>query len=133
MSIADAGPKLIRVVVAGDHHSKRESLRSAVDPECDMICVGVATSGREALEMTIEELPDVLVIAAEMHDLDGIAVAFDLRRLAPRVRTILYETEGTLPELARRAHVTDLVATGASVSELLTAIRSAALATSTRI
>jgi DNA-binding NarL/FixJ family response regulator len=130
MSLADGGPNLIRVVVAEDLYSMRESLRSGVDAERDMVCVGVATDGREALEVTLEELPDVLVIDAK---LDAVALVLRLRRLAPRVRTILYDTERTFPELAGRTHVGGVMATGASVDEVLTAIRTAASAASTRI
>jgi DNA-binding NarL/FixJ family response regulator len=130
MSVADGGPKLIRVVVAEDHHSMRDRLRTAVDAEPDMVCVGLATDRREALELTLEALPDVLVIDAK---LDGIAVVLRLRRLAPQVRTILYDTEHTLPELAGRMHLAGVVATGASVDELVPAVRSAASEASTRM
>ncbi len=89
MPTAGRGPKVIRVVVAEDHPSIRENLRYVLDAERDMVCVGVARDGHEALDVTIQELPDVLVIDAELRDLDGIDVALRLRRLAPAVRAVI--------------------------------------------
>ena len=132
MPTAGRGPKVIRVVVAEDHPSIRENLRDVLDAERDMICVGVAKDGREALDVTIEELPDVLIIDAELGDLDGIDVALRLRRLAPAVRTILYGTEPAPEELARRAQLACFVAKGAPVDELLIAVRRAAFAARTQ-
>jgi DNA-binding NarL/FixJ family response regulator len=132
MSTADREPKTIRVVVAEEHPSIRQNLRYVLDAERDMVCVGVASDGREALDLTIREVPDVLVIDAELRDLDGIDVAIRLRRLAPAVRTILYGTEPTVPELARRAQLAGFVAKGAPLEELLTAIRRAAFAARTQ-
>ncbi len=132
MPTAGRGPKVIRVVVAEDHPSIRENLRYVLDAERDMVCVGVARDGHEALDVTIQELPDVLVIDAELRDLDGIDVALRLRRLAPAVRTILYGTEPAPEELARRAQLAGFVAKGAPVDELLIAVRRAAFAARTQ-
>lgn len=118
----------ISVVVAEDHPSIRENLRYILNAESDMACVGVAKSGREAITVTIQALPDVLILDADLSDLDGIDVALRLRRLAPTVRTILYGAEAVAPELARRAHVVGFVAKGAPVDELLTTVRRAAFA-----
>jgi DNA-binding NarL/FixJ family response regulator len=132
MAGADRGPKIISVVVAEDHPSIRENLRHILNAERDMTCVGVAKSGREALEVTVQKLPDVLILDAEFPDLDGIEVALRLRRLAPAVRTILYSAEPTIPELARRARLAGFVVKGAPLQELLTAVRRAAFAARTQ-
>ena len=131
MPNADGGPN-VSVVVAEDHPSIRENLRYIINAERDMYCVGVAKSGREALTVTTQKLPDVLILDAEMPDLDGIDVAIRLRRLAPNVRTILYSGELTIPELARRARLAGSVLKGAPVDELLTAVRRAAFAAHTQ-
>ena len=91
-----------------------------------MACVGVARGGREALDVTIQKHPDVLILDGDLRDLDGIEVALRLRRLAPSVRTVLYAAEPTMPELARRARLAGFVAKGAPVDELLTTVRRAA-------
>jgi|SRR6185503_9396389 len=122
----------ISVVIAEDHPSIRENLRYIVNAERDMYCVGVARTGREALTVTTQKLPDVLILDAELADLDGMDVAIRVRRLAPHVRTILYSGEPTIPELARRARLAGFVLKGAPVDELLTAVRRAAFAAHTQ-
>jgi len=122
----------VSVVVAEDHPSIRENLRYIINAERDMYCVGVAKTGREALTVTTQKLPDVLILDAELPDLDGLDVAIRLRRLAPDVRTILYGGGRTIPELGRRARLAGFVLKGAPVDELLTAVRRAAFAAHTQ-
>jgi DNA-binding NarL/FixJ family response regulator len=92
----------------------------------------VAKTGREALTVTTQKLPDVLILDADLRDLDGIEVALRLRRIAPDVRTILYSGEPTIPELARRAQLAGFVMKGAPADDLLTAVRRAAFAAHTQ-
>ena len=130
MSVAD-GHK-ISVVVAENHPSIRENLRYILNAERDMACVAVAKTGREAVTVTIKELPDVLIFDADLRDLDGLDVAIRLRRLAPAVRTILYSAEPMIPELASRGQLAGVVTKGTSLDELLTTVRRAAFAAQTQ-
>ena len=130
MPKADGRPN-VSVVVAEDHPSIRENLRYLINAERDMYCVGVAKTGREALALATQKLPDVLILDAELPDLDGIDVAIRLRRIASNVRTILYSDDPTIPELARHARLAGFVLKGAPVDELLTAVRRAAFAAHT--
>lgn len=123
----DRGAK-ITVVVAEDHPSIRENLRYIVNAERDMICVGIAKTGREAIRVTIEMQPDLLLLDADLRDLDGMEVAVRLRRLAPAVRTILYGGEPLAPGHGLGA----FVAKGAPVDELLATVRRAAAAAQTQ-
>ena len=127
-----SGRPNISVVVAEHHPSIRENLRHIINAEGDMYCVGVAKTGREALTVTPQKLPDVLILDADLRDLDGIEVALRLRRIAPDVRTILYSGEPTIPKLAARARLAGVVLKGAPVDDLLTAVRRAAFAAKTQ-
>ena len=69
MPFSDSRPK-ITVVVAEDHPSIRENLRYILNAERDMICVGVAKTGREAIRATIDKHPDLLLLDADLRDLD---------------------------------------------------------------
>lgn len=127
MPFSDSRPK-ITVVVAEDHPSIRENLRYILNAERDMLCVGVAKTGREAIRTTIDKHPDLLLLDADLRDLDGMEVAIRLRRLAPAVRTILYGGDPMAPGHGLGA----FVAKGAPVDELLTTIRRAAFAARTQ-
>src|SRR6266511_1444117 len=117
MPLSDRRPK-ITVVVAEDHPSIGENLRYILNAERDMLCVGVAKTGREAIRLTVEKHPDLLLLDADLRDLDGMEVAIRLRRLAPAVRTILYGGDPMTPGHGLGA----FVAKGAPVDELLTTV-----------
>lgn len=118
----------ISVVVAEEHPSIRENLRYILNAERDMICVGVAKTGREAIRVTVEKRPDLLLLDGDLRDLDGMEVAIRLRRLAPAVRTILYGGE----PMAREHGLDAFVAKGAPLDELLATVRRAAFAALTQ-
>jgi DNA-binding NarL/FixJ family response regulator len=71
----------IRIVLADDHPIMRAGIRGLIDQEQDMACAGEASDGLEALRMTTELLPDVLVLDMSMPGLSGVGVA---RRLYER-------------------------------------------------
>jgi CheY-like chemotaxis protein len=98
-----------------------------------MVCVGVATDGREALDVTIEQSPDVLVAAAAMPHLGGVAVALQLRQIAPGIRAVLYDSKQVLPVFAAIARLAECVVARPSIAEIVTTIRTAASASPLRV
>jgi CheY-like chemotaxis protein len=83
----------VRIVVADDHPSTRERLRSLLSAEPDLEVVGVARNGREALRLILELRPDVAVLDREMPLLDGLEVATRLRRQQQPVRIVLFTVD----------------------------------------
>lgn len=79
----------IRVLVADDHVALRESLTLFINSQTDMEVVGQASDGQEAIERTIELLPDVLLIDLSMPRCDGIAAVEILRKKCPEVRALI--------------------------------------------
>ena len=61
----------LRILIADDHQLIVEGLRIVLDQE-DMEIVGVATNGRQAVELTLELEPDILLLDIRMPDMDGI-------------------------------------------------------------
>lgn len=84
-----AGGRVIRVVIADDHEMVRAGLRMLVEDEDDMAVVAEAADGAEALRLTLETRPDVLLADLRMPPPDGIELARLLREQAPDVRTII--------------------------------------------
>lgn len=116
----------LRVVVADDHPSIRENLRYLLSAEPDLEVVGVARNGIEALHMSLELRPDVVVLDQEMPVLDGSEVAARLWQAASGVRIVLYtlddDADWTAPGGAA------VVKKGAPMEDLLSAIRHAGVA-----
>ena len=60
----------IRVLIADDHTMLCEGLRLYLsDPDLEVI--GIAADGQQALEMTLEQKPDVLLLDLRMPKMDG--------------------------------------------------------------
>jgi len=62
----------IRVLIADDQQLVRTGLRMILDAEPDIDVVGEATNGHEAVAMTRQLQPDVVLMDIRMPELDGI-------------------------------------------------------------
>ena len=71
----DTGNHLIRVVLADDHARVRAGIRSMLDRTDDILVIGEASNGLEALQLIEELSPDVLVLDIEMPVMNGLQVA----------------------------------------------------------
>ena len=65
-------PEQIRVLVADDHRFYREGVRTLLASEPDIVVVGEAANGEEAVERANELEPDVILMDLKMPGLNGI-------------------------------------------------------------
>ena len=79
----------IRVVIADDHALVREGLRHVLDVDPDIVVIGEASNGRQAVELTVQERPDVVVLDITMPEETGLAAAARLRLLMPELRILM--------------------------------------------
>lgn len=75
----------VRVVLADDHPVVRDGLSALLGSVAGVEVVGTAASGREAVRAAVTLRPDVLVLDIQMPDLDGVAAAREIARVAPSV------------------------------------------------
>jgi two-component system NarL family response regulator len=78
----------IRILLVDDHQLMREGLRSILEREEDVEIIGEASSGREALALSLTLEPDVVVMDVGMKDLNGIDATRQIRSDHPEVRVI---------------------------------------------
>lgn len=76
-----------RILIADDHPMIFEALTRLLEPKMEI--VGHARSGRQALEMARQMLPDLVILDLSMPELDGLAVARQLRRLGLGTRVLV--------------------------------------------
>ncbi len=62
----------VRIVVADDHAIFVDGLRSLLDEQPGMEVVGEAREGSDAVKLTLEEKPDVVVMDLSMPGMNGI-------------------------------------------------------------
>jgi two-component system, NarL family, response regulator NreC len=65
----------LRLVLADDHNMMRSGLRLLLEREAGFSVVGEASDGREAIEITDAQTPDVVVMDVAMPNLNGIEAA----------------------------------------------------------
>lgn len=73
----------IRILLAEDHVVVRQSIRQLLDREDDLEVVGEASDGTEAVQLTTQLKPDVVVIDVAMPKLNGIEATKQIKALLP--------------------------------------------------
>ncbi len=62
----------ISILIVDDHKLFRHGIRKMLEAEEDMLVVGEAANGYEAIQLTRERMPDVVLMDIQMPDMDGI-------------------------------------------------------------
>ena len=79
----------IRVVLADDHFFVRDGIKSLLESEKNIVVVGEATDGLEALEVVTTTKPDLLIVDIRMPHHTGIEVVEKLRNQNNTVKIIV--------------------------------------------
>jgi two-component system NarL family response regulator len=79
----------MRVLIADDHRLMREGTAAllAADPRLEV--VGLASDGREAVELAVRLEPDVALLDLGMPGVDGIEACAAIRARAPGTRVLI--------------------------------------------
>ncbi len=119
------GGMSIRVLLADDHRLMREALRSILENEMHLSVVGLAGDGREAVEMTAELKPDVVIMDVHMPVLNGIDATREIALASTETRIIalsMYRDALYVSEMFR-AGAHGYVIKHSAIDELDTAIK----------
>jgi len=87
-----AGEK-IRVLIVDDVSETRENVKKLLQFESDVDVVGIARTGKEAIQVSQELNPDVVLMDINMPDMDGIAATEAIRAKQPAVQVVILSVQ----------------------------------------
>jgi len=117
----------VRIMIADDHAVVREGLRMILEASGDMIVVGEALDGRDAIEQAAALRPDVIVMDISMPEMNGIEATRTICERLPEVKIIILSMHHTTEHIFRaiqagaRAYLLKESA-GASVAKAVQAV-----------
>ena len=83
--------QVLRVLVVDDHELTRVSLKHALQ-QVGIELVGLASNGKEAVEMANRYLPDVIVIDLQMPVMDGLSASTQIKIDHPNIKILAYSS-----------------------------------------
>lgn len=117
----------IRVLIVDDVSETRENVRKLLQFESDVEVVGVARTGKEAIQSSLEFNPDVILMDINMPDMDGIAATEAIRARQPSVQVVILSVQNDQNYMRRAmlAGARDFLTKPPMGDELISAIRRA--------
>jgi two-component system response regulator NreC len=115
----------IKVLLADDHAILRAGLRLLLGAQPDLIVIGEADNGSEALALAAQNRPDLIVLDLSMPGLGGLEALPVLRKVAPAAKILIltmHDDEGYLRQ-ALGAGASGYLLKKAVDNELLSAVR----------
>ena len=100
--------KKINVLLAEDHTLVREGIAALLKLQPDLEVVGEAEDGRQAVVMTAQLKPDVLVMDIGMPLLNGLEATRQILRAAPKIKILILSAH------SEDAYVQKAIALGAA-------------------
>jgi DNA-binding NarL/FixJ family response regulator len=118
----------IRVLLADDHALVRQGFRRILEDEPDIVVVGEASGGAEAIELERKLDPDIVVLDLGMPEINGLHAAIEIVRRRPGRRILMLSMHAD-PQYVRNAldaGVSGYILKSALETDLIGAVRTVA-------
>ena len=117
----------IKVLIVDDIADTRENLKRLLQFDQMIEVIGAARSGREAIEISHQLKPDVVIMDINMPDMDGITATEAIRRKVPYTQVVILSVQSDASYMRRAmlAGARDFLTKPPMIDELTAAIRRA--------
>ena len=115
---------MISVLIVDDHPVVRQGLRALLEVQDDIVVVGEAGEGREAVSLATSLSPDIVLLDLKLPGMDGVAVLQPLSAAGLRVLVLTSATDPAAASQAVRAGAAGVVYKDIDPDALVRAIRS---------
>jgi DNA-binding NarL/FixJ family response regulator len=85
----------IKVLTVDDHPLLREGIAAVLGNQADLVVVGEASNGYEAVERCRALTPDIVLMDLEMPEMSGIEAIVAIRAALPQTRVIVLTAHGS--------------------------------------
>jgi NarL family two-component system response regulator LiaR len=120
--------KPVTVLLVDDHKIVRHGVRAFLEARPEFVVVGEAESGAQAVELSGEHIPDVVLMDLILPGMDGVEATRQVKNISPRTQIVVltsyHEDEYVFPAL--EAGATSYILKDVDMEELAVAIRRAA-------
>jgi pilus assembly protein CpaE len=120
-------PDKIRVLIVDDITETRENIRRMLQFDPNIEIIAEARTGKEAIDLASQHLPDVIVMDINMPDMDGLVATETIRKKHPHIQIIILSVqyESGYMRRAMLAGARDFLTKPPLIDELTNAIRQA--------
>jgi len=120
----------ITILIVDDHQLVRQGVRDFLETQSDLIVVGEASNGEEAVDLASQFVPDVILMDLVMPGgFDGVEATRKVKMITPRTQVVVltsyHEDEYIFPAI--RAGALSYVLKDIGATELADVVRKAAL------
>jgi len=114
---------MIRILIAADSAAMRDALSSLLSDAKGFEVVGFAGDGLEAVERAGELLPDVVLMDAQMPNMDGAEATRHIKRTLPAVGVLSLSVFADCLEASIAAGADGYLMKDCGLQELLTELK----------
>ena len=88
-SLVNMNNEKVNVIIVDDHPLIREALRNAIGKESDFQVIAEATNGEDAIRITAELSPDVIIMDISMPVINGIEATKQIKSRFPQISILI--------------------------------------------
>ena len=116
---------MIKLLLVDDHTLVRTGIKALLNDVVGFKIIGEATTGEEAVTLSKQLLPDVILMDIGMPGIGGLGATVKLQRFNPDAKILILTAREDLffPQRLLQAGASGYVTKGASMEEMVRAIR----------